>query len=112
MITEPAPLSSEALSRPDAAAVIPGPYDPPSGLAEPLWLEGNADTIDDHGVLQDWIRWVTHGAACSICLHPNLVLAAPPESAAPLLYLRHTSTQSGTAQPACLAALAPKARRV
>jgi hypothetical protein len=79
---------------------------------ERLWLEGTKDTFHDHGVLQDWLRWVTQGPESSIYLHPNLVLAAPAESASPLVYVRRSGTQSGTAQPACLAALAPKARRV
>jgi hypothetical protein len=105
-------LSSDSLPRSKPSAALPGPLGPSLGTGEPLWLEGTEDAMQEKGILQDWLRWVTQGPASTVYLHPALVLAAARESAAPLVYVRRTGTQAWTEQPACLAALAPKTRHV
>src|SRR5438046_1596439 len=96
MSTEQVTLSSEPLVRWE--------------LADSLWLEGTEDALQENGVLQDWRAWSTQAAARSIYLHPDLVLAAA--RAKSLIYVHSCNTPAGPARPACLAALAPKARQV
>jgi Acetyltransferase (GNAT) domain len=112
MSVEQVALASSALARSELPAEFPGALDSLPARVEPLWLEGTEEVLQDKGVLPDWLDLVMQGPASSIYLHPGLVVAAASERVAPLIYVHGIGSHAGTAQPACLAALAPKTRRV